>query len=192
MAQDREVGVAAGMDDYLTKPIQVEELITALGKSRSLAPALHPMETGETEDARKEGLGVMLEPDPERSESHAREQEPASLNPEGLARLRRTVGEDPSVLAELIDTFLADAPRLLADLRQALDRGDTAGVRLAAHSLKSNGAAFGAQAFADLCKEMEAVGKAGVLDGADQLLTQIEAEYERVNAALIAARAEVA
>jgi HPt (histidine-containing phosphotransfer) domain-containing protein len=186
------MGVAAGMDDYLTKPIRVEELITALRKSRSIAPALHPMETRETEGARKEGQGVMLGPQPERSESHTQEQAPASLDPEGLARLRRTVGEDPTVLAELIDTFLADAPRLLADLRQSLERGDAAGVRLAAHSLKSNGAAFGAQAFADLCKEMEAVGKAGALDGAEHLLTQVEAEYERVKTALMAARAQVA
>jgi signal transduction histidine kinase/DNA-binding response OmpR family regulator len=192
MAQDREMGVAAGMDDYLTKPIRVEELITALGSSRSIAPALHPTETRETEGARKEGQGAMVGPQQERSESHAQEQAPASLDPEGLVRLRRSVGEDPTVLAELIDTFLADAPRLLADLRQSLERGDAAGVRLTAHSLKSNGATFGAHAFADLCKEMEAVGKAGALDGAEHLLTQVEAEYERVKTALMAARAQVA
>jgi HPt (histidine-containing phosphotransfer) domain-containing protein len=192
LAQDRKAGMAAGMDDYLTKPIQVEALIGALGKSRSLAPALHPVETGETEGARKEGQGAMLGSQSERSESHTQEKALASLDPEGLARLRRAVGEDPAVLAELIDTFLADAPRLLADLRQSLERGDAAGVRLAAHGLKSNGAAFGAQTFADLCKEMEAVGKAGAMDGAEHLLIQVEAEYERVKTALMAARAQVA
>jgi signal transduction histidine kinase/CheY-like chemotaxis protein len=192
MAQDRAMGVAAGMDDYLTKPIRVEELTTALGKSRPLAPALRPEETGETEGARKEGQGATLAPQPEHADSQVQQQASASLDPDGLKRLRHTVGEDPTVLAELIDTFLADAPRLLADLRRSLERGDAAGVRLAAHSLKSNGAAFGAQAFSDLCKEMEAVGKAGALDGADHLLTQAEAEYERVKTALLAARAQVA
>jgi len=192
MAQDREMGMAAGMDDYLTKPIRVEELTTALGKSRSLAPAPRPEETAETEGARQEGPGVTLASHPEQFDSQVQQQASASLDPDGLAQLRRTVGEDPTVLAELIDTFLADAPRLLADLRESLERGDAAGVRLAAHSLKSNGAAFGAQAFADLCKEMEAVGKAGVLDGADHLLTQVEAEYERVKTALMGVRAQVA
>jgi CheY-like chemotaxis protein len=196
MAQDREMGVAAGMDDYLTKPIQVEELTTALGKSRALAPALapalHAMETGATEGARQGGPGATLAPQPEHADSQVQQQASASLDLDGLKRLRRTVGEDPTVLAELIDTFLADAPRLLADLRRSLERGDAAGVCLAAHSLKSNGAAFGAQAFSDLCKEMEAAGKAGALDGADHLLTQVEAEYERVKTALITARAQVA
>jgi CheY-like chemotaxis protein len=192
MEQDREMGLAAGMDDYLTKPIRVEELTTALGKSRLLAPAQHPEETKEIQGARIESQGATLAPHPAHADTHVQHQASASLDPDGLKRLRRTVGEDPTVLAELIDAFLADAPRLLADLRRSLNRGDAAGVRLAAHSLKSNGAAFGAQAFANLCKELEALGKIGALDGADHLLTQAEAEYERVKTALMDARAQVA
>jgi HPt (histidine-containing phosphotransfer) domain-containing protein len=109
-----------------------------------------------------------------------------------LAHLRRTVGDDPAVLTELIDTFLEDAPHLLADLRHALEQSDAAAVRLTAHSLKSNGAEFSAQTFADLCKQLEDQAKAGMLEGADHLLEHAEAEFERVRAALIEARAEVA
>jgi HPt (histidine-containing phosphotransfer) domain-containing protein len=123
--------------------------------------------------------------------THADEQEAASLDQAALERLRETVGDDSAVLAELIDSFLEDAPRLLADLRRALDTGDAAGVRLAAHSLKSNGAEFGAQAFSELCKQLETRAKAGTLDGAGELLARAEAEYGRVKVALAAERAQL-
>jgi HPt (histidine-containing phosphotransfer) domain-containing protein len=112
-----------------------------------------------------------------------------SLDAAALDRLLKKVGGDPAVVAELIDSFLEDAPHLLADLRRALDAGDAAGARLAAHSLKSNGAEFGALAFSDICRQLETLAKAGTLDGAGELLAQAEAEYERAKVALAAERA---
>jgi HPt (histidine-containing phosphotransfer) domain-containing protein len=73
-------------------------------------------------------------------------------------------------------------------MRQAVERGDAAGLRLAAHSLKSNSADFGAMTLSNLCRELEGLGKAGRLDGAAEKVTQAEAEYERVKAALEAVR----
>ncbi|HEV8190887.1 MAG TPA: response regulator, partial [Ktedonobacterales bacterium] len=192
-AQDREAALAAGMDDYLTKPIRVDELVTALGKSRERAPAPDTVVVSERDIVSADGQGTAAAASRlEFPDLPAPEQEVASLDPDWLARLRRTVGDAPAVLAELIDSFLAEAPHLLADLRRSLEQGDAAGVRLAAHGLKANGTEFGAQAFAEVCKQLEAHGKAGTLAGADHLLKQAEAEYERVEAALVAARAQVA
>ena len=67
--------------------------------------------------------------------------------------------------------------------RRNRDYGTDVYVRLVAHGLKSNGAEFGATTFSDLCKELEAKGKAADLDGADALLTQIESGYTQVDAA---------
>jgi len=116
------------------------------------------------------------------------QQQPAVLDPAALERLRKTVGGDAAVLAELIDSFLEDAPKLLTTLRQASEKGDAAGMRLAAHSLKSNAADFGAMHFSNLCKELEQLGKAGTLDGATALVEQVEVEYEKVRVALEALR----
>lgn len=69
-----------------------------------------------------------------------------------------------------------------------MQTGDAATIRLVAHGLKSNGAEFGATTFSDLCKDLEAKGKAGNLDGADTLLTQIELTYTQVSEALSAVR----
>jgi HPt (histidine-containing phosphotransfer) domain-containing protein len=105
------------------------------------------------------------------------------LDPAALENLREMMGGDAE-LSELIDTFLEDAPQLLADMHQAVEQGDAAGLRLAAHSLKSNSADFGAMALSNLCRELEGMGKAGKLDGAAGLVRQAAAEYEQVKAAL--------
>ena len=65
----------------------------------------------------------------------------------------------------MIDTFLADAPTLLATLHHALEGETTAEVRRAAHTLKSNGATLGATEFAELCRALEQQAKDGRLDG---------------------------
>ncbi len=59
-----------------------------------------------------------------------------------------------------------------------------------AHSLKSNGADFGATAFSNLCRELEMMGKVGALDEAADLAAQIVSEYGKVEAALTEVRRE--
>lgn len=110
------------------------------------------------------------------------------LDPAALERLKDMVGGDAGFLGELIDTFLSEAPQLLSDMRQAVEGGDAAGLRLAAHSLKSNSADFGARTLSSVCRELEGMGKAGTLDGAAELVAQAEAEYEQVKTALEVSR----
>lgn len=98
------------------------------------------------------------------------------------------LGGEFSYLEELIDSFLEDAPQLLAELDQFVASGDAAGVRRVAHSLKSNGADFGAAVFSNLCKELEMMGKSGTMDGTAELAARVGAEYEKVEAALVALR----
>jgi HPt (histidine-containing phosphotransfer) domain-containing protein len=100
------------------------------------------------------------------------------------------VGDEFVYLVELIDSFLEDAPQLLAELDEFVAGGDAAGVRRVAHSLKSNGADFGATTFSNLCKELEMMGKEGAIDGAADLTADIAAEYRKVKAALVALRRE--
>lgn len=104
-----------------------------------------------------------------------------------LETLLEAVGGDTAFLAEMIDEYFADTPTLLATMWQALVVSDAAGLRRAAHALKSNSANFGAGALTELCRDLEARGKDGALDGAAPLLAQVEAEYDRVKPALQAA-----
>jgi HPt (histidine-containing phosphotransfer) domain-containing protein len=150
----------------------VEALVEALSKCRPRSAVQRP--------TREPSLAVGGV-----SELKLQERDPGDvLDPVALESLRATVGGDSEFLIELIDTFLEDAPMLLADLGQAAEQGDADELRLAAHSLKSNSADFGARALAALCKELEMMGKTGALDGAVERVAQVEAEYERVKIAL--------
>jgi HPt (histidine-containing phosphotransfer) domain-containing protein len=95
-----------------------------------------------------------------------------------FGELKENVGAD--FIGELIDTYLTDAPRMLAEMHQALATGDAEGFRRAAHSFKSNSATFGALTLSVLAKELEMMGKSGALEGAPVKVTQLEAEYNQV------------
>ncbi len=92
---------------------------------------------------------------------------------------------EPAFLAELIDTYLADSPELIEQMRAGLAASDLEGVRRAAHSLKSNSASFGATRLAGAARELEMIAKSGTLDGSGPKLAAIEAEYARLLPALV-------
>src|SRR5207248_7755898 len=77
-------------------------------------------------------------------------------------------------LAEVIDTFLDDAPALVAALRATHDAGDAEELRRTAHILKSNGQVFGARGFSALCRELEERARDGELEGTATLIDRIE------------------
>jgi HPt (histidine-containing phosphotransfer) domain-containing protein len=95
-------------------------------------------------------------------------------------------------LAELIDTFLGDAPALVATLRASHAGGEAEELRRAAHTLKSNGQTFGAGHFSELCRELEGRARNGELDRASELLDRVEKGYGALEEALAAIRPEPA
>jgi HPt (histidine-containing phosphotransfer) domain-containing protein len=97
-----------------------------------------------------------------------------------FAELQDSAGAD--FVAELVDTFLEEAPRMLDELRSAAAAGKSEAFRRAAHSLKSNANTFGAQGLAGLARDLELNG--APQGGADQALATLEAEYARVAARL--------
>jgi CheY-like chemotaxis protein len=160
LPEDREACFAAGMNDYVAKPIRAEELVAALKRARPRADA-----NGGSEAV-----------------------EHVSLDDGALKNLRDLGGDE--FLGEVIDAFLADAPELVATLRRSLDAGSSEELRRAAHTLKSNGATLGAAEFAELCRTLEARAKAGELDGAAELVDRVEQEYGALRDALEALRSE--
>jgi CheY-like chemotaxis protein/HPt (histidine-containing phosphotransfer) domain-containing protein len=159
MQGDREMCLAAGMDDYLSKPIRVNELVAALSRS---AP------TPTTEGEAVSDIGA--------------------IDAKTFEDLVVSTGGDPAFVNELIDTYLSDAPALFDQMRGALSSGDAETFRRAAHSLKSNSASLGALTLSALAKELEMMGKANTLDGAPGKIAAADVEFGRVKHALAARR----
>lgn len=101
-----------------------------------------------------------------------------------LDALLESVGGDQEFLAELLQTYFDDSPRLLEAMRAALAADNAEEFRRAAHSFKSNSKNFGAVVLSELAKGLEEMGKSGMLEGAAVRIAQAEAEYARVKAAL--------
>jgi CheY-like chemotaxis protein/HPt (histidine-containing phosphotransfer) domain-containing protein len=160
LPEDREACFAAGMNDYVAKPIRAEELAAALKRARPLGNG----DVGPT------------------AVDHV------SLDDRALKNLRDLGGDD--FLGEVIDAFLADAPELMATLRRSLDEQSAEELRRAAHTLKSNGATLGAEQFAERCRALEQRAKAGELNGASQVVDRIEQEYRPLAETLSTLRSE--
>jgi histidine phosphotransfer protein HptB len=96
--------------------------------------------------------------------------------------LKQTAGAE--FVLELVDTFLQEAPSMLADLRRALEAKDAEKFRRTAHSLKSNSNTFGALTLGTLARELELGGVAKVIESDGQPLDALAQEYSRVAAAL--------
>jgi PAS domain S-box-containing protein len=164
MQGDRELCEAAGMDDYVAKPIRVEELVAALERCGS-RPAAGPRPAPGAADR-------VGEPPPAAP----------AIDRSTFERLTATMGRE--FVAELIDTFVDDGREQLATLERALAGLDVDAFRRAAHSLKSNSETLGAIGLAALARELEALARAGSLDGAADRVERLVGEYEGVARAL--------
>jgi CheY-like chemotaxis protein len=177
LPQDRDACLGAGMDDYISKPFQVTELVRALRQSRR--GDLSKRTANEYQGSEME----QTHEQPQRE--HLVSLDVAVLDPEALNRLRATLGRQASALLPmLIDSFFHDAIELQRNAQQALKEHRAEDLRRAAHTLKSNARNFGGRELAQLCQELENRAKENNLQRAEELLVSISGEYAKVQAAL--------
>ena len=161
MPGDREAYLAAGMDGFVSKPIAIDALAQALMQAAAPAEALA-----------KPAAAA-----------------PEVLDSQRLEHLRALQDEhQPTLVRELIDLFVADAPGHLEDLQQALRAADAQRLASVAHRFLSATDNIGARRLSALCVELEQLSRQGRLDGTPQLVVSLALEHQRARQALLAAR----
>ena len=99
------------------------------------------------------------------------------FDPAALRRLAE-LGRDSSFVSRLVDKYLSSSAELLAALRDAVTSSDPEALGVAAHTLKSSSAQIGAVRLSALCKELEALGRSGSMQGAAALCDEVAGELE--------------
>ena len=161
MDSDRLECLAAGMDDYISKPIQVRELRAALERCRRAEPPPPPPPVDATLVATDEQL----------------DQDARS----GFDQLRDLLGVD--VALEITALFLREANTTITNLREAItaDRADH--LREAAHSLKGSAGGMHLHHLHALASVLEHRGRTGTTQGAAPTLAELERQFDRTYAA---------
>jgi CheY-like chemotaxis protein/HPt (histidine-containing phosphotransfer) domain-containing protein len=160
MKGDRERCLAAGMDDYVSKPVQQSELLRVLDWASGVGPAV-------------EAPGPVQTPPPAA---------PVLDRAAAVARL----GGDEELFAEVATVFCGDAPKWLAEIRRALDADDAPTVRRAAHGLKGAAGYVGGTGATAAAAVLERLGERGNLTGAPPAFDALAHEIARLTAALAA------
>jgi len=163
MEGDQERCLKAGMDDYVSKPIRLEELTRALENARSnMKPKIIKTYSEEETVKHETPIDVSV-----------------------LNELRETVGAgDEEMFNELLSIYLDDAPNLIAEMEKAYEMKDVEKLTRSSHTLKSSSATIGAMDLSTLCKQVEHASREGKIDNLDEKIEMIKQEYERVKEAL--------
>ena len=154
MKGDREKCLAAGMDDYISKPVKPKELMEIVQRWAG-KQVLHPLMENDKPSA------------------------PIS-SPVDMKHLEEITGGDSEFEREIAELFLKDTGEHLSELKKAIDEEHAAALEMEAHTIKGAALNMGANKLGELALALETKGQSGSLEGAQDKLTELEEEFRHV------------
>jgi len=159
--------LAAGMDDYLSKPVEMnvlqECLVKWIGKSQS-------PESKKSSSAK---------PDPDASNTSNTESETSTIDER---MLKDMFGDDEEIFKEVLQSFVDPAEEILQDMQASFNQKSATDIGNHAHKLKSSSRSIGANSLADACQALETAGKGGEWTSVEQIYPSLGPLYARVKA----------
>jgi signal transduction histidine kinase/DNA-binding response OmpR family regulator/HPt (histidine-containing phosphotransfer) domain-containing protein len=173
--EDRRRCLAAGMDDYISKPVDL------LALDDNLARWVHDATPSPPD---RDGAADQAVPASDPDETASDPDEPA-LDPARLDLLRSLGAADGrGMLADAADAFRSEVPASLTALDLAIVESDSDGLKRASHKLKGGAASIGAAGAAALCAQLEELPRTGAEGRGRELIGLLEIELAKVDAAL--------
>jgi HPt (histidine-containing phosphotransfer) domain-containing protein len=167
MQGDMEKCLAAGMDGYVSKPINRDELFSVI----------ETLTKGGNEEKGISPVG-------------SKENEPLTQEVFELSKALEIAGGDTAFLKEIAELFLENLPGYVARIREAISREDAVALEGAAHNLKGAVGNFGAKRAYDAAYRLEAIGKKNVMAEADRLMKRLMEELSSLENAIKSALPE--
>jgi signal transduction histidine kinase/DNA-binding response OmpR family regulator len=168
MKGDRARCLAAGMDGYVTKPLNPEEVAAAI------FTVLH--------EAREGDNATNLDKDKATVKQ-------VSEVPWNMSKTLEQLGDDVTLFQEVMEIFLTEAPKHLAALRLAVENGQAETVETTAHTLKGELGYLGIPEISQRASQIEEMGRSKNVSGAANLLAQFEADINGLFTAIRSAKA---
>jgi len=164
MSFDRDRCIEAGMDDYISKPLTLDNLAQTIARLLPARP--RDSEISSRPAAQSATVGSSQ-----------------SINSAFLGLYQEMEAGD-ALLDRMIEVYLQEAPSAIQVMRTAVNEDDPASLSRAAHKFKSSNMQLGADQMASLCTQLDKLGQLGTTTGGWVILSDMEHEFSRVHSAL--------
>jgi two-component system, sensor histidine kinase and response regulator len=157
MKGDRERCLDAGMDEYISKPINAATLFAVIDNVAATPAAIAAdMPAQESQD------DIM-----------------------DMEEVMERVGDDMELLTDMAELFLDDCPRLMSEIRESITRQDSKVLEHSAHTLKGSASNFSAASVVEAAFRLEQMGRDGDITHAEAAYATLEQEMQRLEPVLM-------